>query len=390
MCAMADLVQPSPEQLEAFLRVAADALRVPPDVMIDVFGASLDPGDCRVVVEDGRPVAGAYSLPALQSFGGRLVSCSAVSCVAVAPDRRGGGRASTLMAGLLALMHERAHVVSTLHPANLALYRRAGYEAAARELHATVRLHELPIAGVPGTTVDEIPVGTAREQLDAVHRHWALQVPGTLVRADGLWNLLLAADKTPPRVAVARTDGRIRGYVVLTRKHDEDPIGVRDLVALDRDAALALLAYLGGLRTIWDCADLRIAGFDSFTHLLREQPEKVRSEAVMVRLVDVPGALEARGYPDGLQTRFDVTVRDDVLAHNAGTWEVEIQAGRAVVRRGREGGVALGVGALAALYTGHATPVGLATAGALRGSDADLRALAAAFAGPPPVVNEAF
>ena len=143
MCAMADLVQPSPEQLEAFLRVAADALRVPPDVMIDVFGASLDPGDCRVVVEDGRPVAGAYSLPALQSFGGRLVSCSAVSCVAVAPDRRGGGRASTLMAGLLALMHERGHVVSTLHPANLALYRRAGYEAAARELHATVRLHEL-------------------------------------------------------------------------------------------------------------------------------------------------------------------------------------------------------------------------------------------------------
>ena len=73
----------------------------------------------------------------------------------------------------------------------------------------------------------------------------------------------------------------------------------------------------------------------------------------ILRLLDVPGALEARGYPGGVRAELHLDVRDDFLPGNQGHHVLSVSGGRGKVARGGRGELKLDVGALAPLYTGY-------------------------------------
>jgi predicted acetyltransferase len=106
----------------------------------------------------------------------------------------------------------------------------------------------------------------------------------------------------------------------------------------------------------------------------------------MLRVVDAPAAIAARGFPAGISLSVPLVISDHARPANSGRWQLTVSDGKGVLVPNGSGilpaasDLTLGARGLAALYAG--TPVttlrlaGLASGGAA-GTDA---ALDAAFA----------
>jgi hypothetical protein len=132
--------------------------------------------------------------------------------------------------------------------------------------------------------------------------------------------------------------------------------------------------------------------------MLREQDANIAErESWMLRLLDAPAAIAARGFP-ATDLAVPLLITDDLRPSNSGRWDLTVRAGEGRLSRYRTDApspslagsspsgrapLALGARGLAALYAG--TPVatlrraGLADGG---GPDADA-ALDGAFAATP-------
>ena len=371
------------------------------------------------VVEDAGTVQGALRVQKLrQFFGGRGVPCAAVSSVKVAAEARGGGYGGTLLRQVLEALRSEGVAVSTLFPVHGGVYRRYGWEFAFAYLRRSLPIAELawrpPEAGAGAGGVTVGPVHDDEfDEVAAWYRDRAAGENGLFDRDKAWWEERLLAPRfgrTPYRY-VARSGGSVCGYMLYTHEPASGvmPYGFdldcRDFY-WDGPAALAALLHFVrshtgmGQRLVWpgppgDPVELVLTGI---------APTVARRMAGMFRLVDVPAALAARGYPEGLKAELRLCIEDDVLPANAGPIAVRIADGRARVSGPARDGASAGpadrggrsaprvdVRTLAALYTGQLNADTAARAGLLPGVDADTRrTLRAAFAGPVPWMAEFF
>src|SRR5262249_42184736 len=134
------------------------------------------------------------------------------------------------------------------------------------------------------------------------------------------------------------------GYVIYTQGARDAPLQVLDWCALGRDAGLTLLAFLAGDRAMATTATLRGAPEESLLYLLPERCTSIgRAQTWLLRIVDVPGALRARGYPPALTAELHFAVEDDLLPANSGTCVLRVAGGRGEVASGGAGRLRLDV-----------------------------------------------
>jgi predicted acetyltransferase len=347
-----------------------------------------------------RLVGLAAARPMEQYFGGRAVPMGGVHSVAVAPDRRGRGLARRLLARLLADVRARGESISTLFPATSRPYRALGFDLAGAMCWRRVAppvLETLPRAeGVALSPVaaEEIP-GLAR-----CYDEVARATNGFVARSRAWWEA--ARDhfwRGRSAFAARAVDGSALGYVVYRQLECEYTslggarrIAVDEILWRERGAGLALWRLLASWAPQIEAILWRGTAEDPLLLLLPEQEISLVAELRwMLRVVDPAAAVEARGFPEGLETEAHLEVADPALPENAGRFVLRVAKGRGALERGGRGDVRLDAGALASLYSGWATPERLAQAGRLSGEPGASRAaLAAAFAGPTPWMPEQF
>jgi predicted acetyltransferase len=162
-------------------------------------------------------------------------------------------------------------------------------------------------------------------------------------------------------------------------------------VALTPAAGRRLLDFLGEHRSVGRDVVWHGGPSEALLLLLREQTYQVKhSFHWMIRLLDVPAALTARGYPEGVSGALHLDVADDFFPENQGRFVLEVDAGGARVRQGGEGRVRLDVRALTSLYSGMYSPAALRAVGRLESDEASARLATALFAGPPPAMPDMF
>lgn len=110
----------------------------------------------------------------------------------------------------------------------------------------------------------------------------------------------------------------------------------------------------------------------------------------MARVLDLPAAVAARGYPPGLTLSVSFAVTDPELPDARGPWRLEVDGGAAKLAPATAAEVVLDARAFGPLYTGFTSPAQLALTGLATGPDHALARLGAAFAGPPPVAFDFF
>ena len=350
--------------------------------------------ELRVLEEDGAVLGLLLARAHPVLWGGRAVPAGQVSGLSIGVEHRGRGAATALLRGYLAEAHERGAALVTLFPATVHLYRRLGFEYA-----GTWTLYEAAARHLPTSWPDGFRAVPVRPDDPAPLRERFARVAagrsGQVERDAAWWRHLILGDRGsgPPQVFLVDGPDGPDGWAVLKLS---EVVSVRDV-----SASVQVVDWGAASEGGWRSLPALAAGFSSLDAavvwngpdpeplalLLREQDlHQIRQFRWMARVVDVPSAFSARGYPSGLRGRLTVQVADEVCPWVDGTWTIEVDGGEGkAVPVGDDAAVRTGAAGLAALFAGYVEPRDLATLGLVRGLDAAaLEFLEAMHAGPRP------
>lgn len=375
--------------------------------------------ECRGLFVDGRLAAALHLIPMRVYFGDNLVPSAGLANVASAPDTRRQGHAFHLLRDTLSLMREQGYVVSELYPFAFDFYRRLGWEQAADLVAYEVPLGDLPLPsagagagrtrliseGRPGE-MEEVADGDLAN-LDSVYSAYARRFNGMAARGVDEWRRSLLRARAPHlRYAVLWEDdaGRPRGYLVyLLGFFIQEPkdIRVRELVALDDQAYRGLLGYLRNQEALYQTLKLVLPPGDPFPLYLPNPRVKREMRAHhMLRIIDLPRALEAAAEPTGkLQAAILLEVDDPICEWNAGSWRLECTGGRLGVGPAQTGTAPpetglprarVSIGVLAQLATGYLRAEMARQAGRLEGDDRAVDLLETLFGRRPSHLSDYF
>ncbi|HET9224018.1 MAG TPA: GNAT family N-acetyltransferase [Roseiflexaceae bacterium] len=350
----------------------------------------------RAGLHAGRVVAGLCLVRMGQWFGGARVSMVGLSAVGVAPDRRGSGVGTALLCRTLEELHGEGIPLAALYPSSLRFYRRAGFERAGQRI-----TYELALAAIDVEDRSLTLAPFEASQYEAAHRIYeqrARRSSGNLDRPAWVWqNRVERKDAQLFRFLVKNGESA-EGYVVFFQGGRFDPLTVTDLCVLTPGAGRRVLGLFAGYRSTVEHVTWSGGPLDPLLYLLgaqltagaRNTVKVTRALDWVLRIVDVPGALAARGYPPGLSAELHFDVRDDLLPANAGRFVLRVADGRGEVVRGGAGRIQLHVRDLAAIYTSFMAPHECAYLGTIEAPENDLALAAAVFAGPRPWIADMF
>jgi predicted acetyltransferase len=371
--------------------------------------ASLDPvvagGRCLGAFDGGRLVGTALYHDMRQWWHGRAVPMAGVAGVKVAPEYRGQGVGRALMTALAELMAERGYPLSALYPATMPLYRSLGWEIAGHRHEAVLpsrALSSLARPDVKAAGIRRPGPGDAAEVLEVIGRaHEAARDCGPITYDEATVRRWLTspgryADKD--RYAYLAPDGFL-GY---RWRRGNDEIFVDRVVAASAATTQALWAVAASNSSVAETVRAQVGPSDPLWWMLREQEANLAErESWMLRLLDAPAAIAARGFP-AVDLAVPLLITDDLRAANSGHWELTVRAGAGRLSRyltepgapptvpaspGGQTPLALSARGLAALYAG--TPVATLRRSGLAegGSPAADAALDGAFAATPYLLD---
>ncbi|MFD9306002.1 GNAT family N-acetyltransferase [Streptomyces sp. NPDC060048] len=347
---------------------------------------SLTETDRSLAVWDGETCvgsAGAFSFR-LSVPGGALVPAGGVTMVGVSPTHRRQGVLTSLMRRQLDDIRAGGEPLAVLTASDPAIYGRFGYGTATYSVSVDIDTTRVRLSVPPGTENIRLRLVDPRKALPDCERVYAALVagrPGMPARQPG-WERQALVDPPSRRegasalkcVVAEGPDGEVVGYARYQVKPDWEQTGsdgkvqVRDLDALDPAAYAALWRYVFGIDLAWRVRAYGRPVDDPLLHLVSDvrRSQVRRRDALHVRLVDLPAALEARGYGAPLDVVLDV--EDRFCPWNTGRWRLTAAAGgpASCTRTGAAADLELSVGELGSAYLGGVTLTSLAGAGRVR------------------------
>ncbi len=324
-------------------------------------------------------------------FGGVAVPTCGVAGVTVAAEARGRGLLTPLMVETLQFARSRGAVISTLFPTAPRIYRRFGYEVIADLLSVEVPTAALASVLDGGAGVRTAALSTRRataadfDAIRTVYDTWAMAQNGPLTRRGASFTASAEdfLDSFTGVTVVVDAAGTVCGYVSWERGQgygEHATIEVSDLLATTSEGYRALIAVIGSFSSVTARTRIETSGDDLIRLFLPALDWKVvHASPYMLAILDVPGALELRRYPPGLQARISFSVRGHALPDVDGSYVAEVSGGRAECRRGPADDRVLTPQGLALLYAGAQSCANLRAAGHLTGGsvthDQDLDAM---------------
>jgi predicted acetyltransferase len=344
----------------------------------------------------GEPAGSALVVWAGQWFGGRPVPMAGVRAVAVPPERRGTGVASAMMEALLREAYEKGFAISTLYAATQALYRRSGYEQAGHRSRIMIDPARVRARSAPGVRIRPADFDRDHDAMAACQHAMAREMPGSLDRDVYLWSLVRVPRRLEADTLLVEDASGVCGVLTARLERAIYPqrgfvLWVSDWAASNEAGARGVLAAIAGYGSV--VTEIRLWGGPSHPVLMLLDEQKYRiehEEHWMTRIVRLPEAIAARGYAPGVRVRAEVAVRDPLFPGNDGRWVIDVADRMGRCERGGSGAVELDIGAMAAVYTGYASPGQLALVGRVSGDPCHAAALGTAFAGPTPSMVDFF
>jgi predicted acetyltransferase len=265
-----------------------------------------------------------------QFWRGRGVPMAGVASVAVAPEERGRGVGRALITELLQLIAAQGYPLATLYPSTLPIYRSAGWEIAGTSYEAVFDARGLrPLAATDGPG----PAGGLRRAgpADAARlcevlgrAHAVAGDCGPVVRTADFMRVVLGAEDGSYYVYLAGD-----GVLAYTWRQGHDEIFVHTLAAVSPATTRALWGVVASHCWIADRVRARVSPADPVWWLTRDPvAELVDHDLWMLRVVDAPAAVAARGFPPSAEARVDIQVIDPVRPGNTGQWRLAVGGGQ--------------------------------------------------------------
>ncbi len=368
-------------------------------------------GRCLGAFDGDQLVGSALYHDLRQWWHGRPVPMAGVAGVQVAPEYRGQGVGRAVMTALAQLMTERGYPLSVLYPATMTIYRSLGWEVAGHRHEAVLPARALSAMARPDPKIPK-NAGTpairrpgpddAAEVIEVIGRaHAGARDCGPVTWDEATMRRWLTR---PGRYADSERYAYLApdGFLGYRWRRGNDEIFVDRLVAASAATTQALWAVTASNSSVAEIVRAQVGPSDPLWWMLREQDANIAErESWMLRLLDAPAAIAARGFP-AADLAVPLQITDDLLAANSGRWELTVTAGAGRLSRyrtdpvtppaaaacpGGQTSLAMSARGLAALYAG--TPVATLRRAGLAdgGSPAADAALDAAFAATPYMLD---
>ena len=370
------------------------------DLMRQAFGGTLpyDGDDAPQTDADkvvctyhaDRLVGSVMTFDFAMTWGGRPVPCGGVSAVAVSPEVRGSGAARRMLAETFDRMDRRGQVLGALYPTTASLYRSTGFEVVGSHQRRRIPLGEIRTEGVEAARWREVAhdddvLRRLHDDMSARHDGWFRVDPEwwgfrahRQVRETSVNRYSYVGARAGADVAVVQYRYQSSG--------DFYDLEVEVVAGVDVDAVGAALALLAGHGTTAGNVVTTLPASVLGPHVPQLQRTSVASDwPWMLRVLDAPGAIAARGWPRSVSGSVGLEVVDPVRPANEGAHVLEVGGGEASLVRGGSGGVTVTAQDLAMLYSG-CDVAGRRAAGRLaEATPDDLDLLAAAFVSNPTI-----
>lgn len=257
----------------------------------------------RVALRHGAVVAGGLGILVPQYFGGRPVPSACLAAGHVAPEDRGERLAELVIADRVRVLQDQGAVISSVWTKASAYGRHLGWEAVAPVFAWSVATDELKGSFSPGDfDIAHGLTGAAR----ALHESLASQWHGPLQRPAWWWDWKQAkSDLTS--YTFSEPGGAPVGLLSLaTVRHPRHGmvLQVHDFWAAHPDAVRTMFAFLGRYSTRAETIDFRrgvMPPYPALLHNLHRSRVTAQSwHPWMIRILDIPRALNLRGWPADL------------------------------------------------------------------------------------------
>ncbi|MDD9347319.1 GNAT family N-acetyltransferase [Mumia sp.] len=332
----------------------------------------------QLAAYDGSTVVATARINAFgQWWGGRRLPMAGIGGVVVAPEHRGSGVGSALMRAVLERSRELGFLVSALYPATTAPYRAVGYE-----ITGTRRVVDVSTEALRRLSGEPVRLRRGGPE-DAAELTRLLAAGYEARRQSGPF------DWDPVEVAVDLADDEILTYLaddgVVSYAFAGDHLDVQTLGAASTSTLRALWRLVGSGSSTRSLVRVALGPHDPLFWMLTDNEVAVhQTQWWMLRLVDAPAAVAARGFPAAIDVEVPLVLTDPLHEGSSGRHLLVVSGGQGVLRRTEgAGGVALGPRGAAALFGG--TPLATLRASGLAdgGDPEDDPLLDAAFAATP-------
>lgn len=318
------------------------------------------------------PVATFASWDGTINAGAGLVAANFISNVTVRPTHKRRGLLRTMMTHDLREAQQRGLTLATLTATDAAIYGRFGFGSATRRVGVEIDSRERFALRVP--TVGRCEYATPSEVLDLRNRLFAqhhLSRRGSHSRPsyydvlDFDWEK--QADDRTLR-AIVHLDGSQNPDGVALFRIQQERISVEDLQSSNANAEIALWDLLCGVELVNKVTSRTFDPRSALPWALRDPrviTSKPSADHFWLRILDVAGALEARGFEADGRLVLDVS---DPLGLTGGRFLLKVEQGRAEVAETTEAAdLRLGIAELGSLYLGLADVRILAALGLAEG-----------------------
>jgi predicted acetyltransferase len=296
-------------------------------------------------------IAGAYSFR-LSVPGSELLPAAGVTWVSVLPTYRRRGVLSSIMRRQLEDVRDRGEPIAVLWASEAAIYSRFGYGRASWQLRFTFSRGEGALAATVvadrGLVLRLADPSAALAELAKVYDAVLPGRPGLFVRNEAWWQRIIydpPEDRhgaSPVRCLIAEDESGPRGYALYSATGQPDPepflhaaaLTVGELMAVDPAASAALWTDLLSRDLTSEFRAWQRPVDDPLLYQLadgrRARPQL--SDALWVRIADIPGAMAGRRYSCPVDVVIEV--RDGILPANAGRWRLTTSSGAGEAGRG--------------------------------------------------------
>lgn len=343
---------------------------------------------------EGLPVATLASYDSTVNTGrGHREPADFITDVTVRPTHRRRGLLRALITHDLDVARESGLALAALTATEGAIYGRFGFGVSSHDQRIEVTSdRRFSLASEPQGSVEMVTPTAIDDVLRQVFDDFHRSHRGSHGRLDwwvefasGRWDYEDQKLNRRRRAAVHRDEtGRPDGVVTYeVTESFGSTIAVKDFIAVDADAELALWEFLVSIDLVTRITAAKVNPSTPLPWAVRD-PRLVRLTAhvdlTWLRILDVERALAVRGWDRPGSATLHVT---DPLGWCTGTYRIDVAGAGTpaeVTRVADEDAPVVGIAALGSLYFGTVRAATLAGAGRLRGDIAQVQALDRLFA----------
>ena len=289
---------------------------------------------------------------------GMWLPMAGLSGVASPPERRRQGFVGELLKASLREYREREWPIAALRPFEHDFYARYGWATGCRYHTATVDPAALSAVRSAATGEFRRVEPDEHATLEPVFEKWLDGVNLATRRSADWWrDRVFQAHDTERFCYAWLREGEPRGYLLYRVRDDDDRcLVVDEMAAADHEASLNLLRFCHNHDSQVSTVELYGHDHDRLLDIItdRDAIEVEVAAGKMVRIVDVPAALEAIPYPGVDDADLTIAVDDPHAPWNDATFTIEVTEGVATVATtDADPAASVDIGTLSQLLVGY-------------------------------------